>query len=263
MWKGVITLTTDFGIKDGYVGAMKGVILSINPDAIIIDISHHIPPQDIYEGAFVLYQAYPFFPSGTIHLAVVDPGVGTRRRPILIETQRYTFLGPDNGILGPSLQRERVKRVIHLTNEEYFLSDISTTFHGRDIFAPVAAHLSLGLDPSLLGREIRVIKRSSWEGPVVKRGAVLGQVIHIDAFGNLITNVDRRLIVRFMEKGPFEIRIGERVIKRFLPTYGHARKGEVIGLIGSSGLLEIALRGGSASQRLNIKKGTPIIIRTI
>ncbi|MBI5286841.1 MAG: SAM-dependent chlorinase/fluorinase [Deltaproteobacteria bacterium] len=220
-------------------------------------------PQDIQEGAFVFYQAYSFFPRDTIHIAVVDPGVGTKRRPILIEAYWYTFIGPDNGIfsLALKLKRERIKRAIHLTNRGYFLTEeISTTFHGRDIFAPVAAHLSLGIDPSMMGRRIKTIKRPSWGRPIIKKGEVHGRVIHIDRFGNLIPYLDTRLNSRHSRVRPFEIRIGGITINRLFPTYGYARKGEIIALIGSSGLLEVAQREGNATEILNLKNGAPVTI---
>ncbi|MBI5328208.1 MAG: SAM-dependent chlorinase/fluorinase [Deltaproteobacteria bacterium] len=156
---GIITLLTDFGTQDGYVGAMKGAILSINPSATIVDISHQIPPQDIMAGAFVLSQAAPFFPRNTIHIAVVDPGVGGKRKPILVQTDRCFFVGPDNGIFGIALQREKIRQKIHLINKDYFLNRISHTFHGRDIFSPVGAYLSKGFDPSVFGKRIRAITK--------------------------------------------------------------------------------------------------------
>jgi S-adenosylmethionine hydrolase len=150
----IITLTTDFGLKDPWAGIMKGVILSINPGARVVDITHFVTPQNIIEGAFILSQSCPRFPAGTIHVAVVDPGVGGKRNPILVETEGFFLIGPDNGLFSLVLEKERVKRVIRLTRREYFLPDVSTTFHGRDIFAPVAAHLSLGVDPASFGEPL-------------------------------------------------------------------------------------------------------------
>ena len=257
---GIITLLTDFGTEDSYVGAMKGVILSINPDATIIDISHQIPPQDIIAGAFVLYQAAPFFPKGTVHIAVVDPGVGGKRKPILIETDKYFFVGPDNGIFDIALQNERIRRKIHLTNKNYFLGYISSTFHGRDIFSPVAAYLSLGIDPALFGKKIKTLTSLDVKKPFAKDGKITGRIIHIDRFGNLITNIDEGLLKKVFKNRIFEVEVCDNIIKRFVPSYTNAKQGEPIGLIGSSGLMEIAMREKNASIELGIKRGDVVIV---
>lgn len=238
----IITLLTDFGTTDSYVSAMKGVILSINPDAVIVDISHQIPPQDIMAGAFVLSQSAPFFPKGTIHIAVVDPGVGGKRRPILIQTDRYCFVGPDNGIFSIVLQREKIKQKIHLTNKDYFLRHISATFHGRDIFSPVAAHISLGIDPNVFGKKIKEIKDLGFKKPYVKSGKITGRIIHIDRFGNLITNIDEGVLGKVFENRRFQVEACGNIIEKFVHAYSHAKKDELISLVGSSGLLEIAKR---------------------
>jgi len=257
---GIITLLTDFGTEDSYVGAMKGVILSINPDATIIDISHQIPPQDIIAGAFVLSQAAPFFPKGTVHIAVVDPGVGGKRKPILIETDKYFFVGPDNGIFDIALQNERIRRKIHLTNKNYFLGYISSTFHGRDIFSPVAAYLSLGIDPALFGKKIKTLTSLDVKKPFAKDGKITGRIIHIDRFGNLITNIDEGLLKKVFKNRIFEVEVCDNIIKRFVPSYTNAKQGEPIGLIGSSGLMEIAMREKNASIELGIKRGDVVIV---
>jgi len=257
---GIITLLTDFGTEDSYVGAMKGVILSINPDATIIDISHQIPPQDITAGAFVLSQAAPFFPKGTVHIAVVDPGVGGKRKPILIETDKYFFVGPDNGIFDIALQNERIRRKIHLTNKNYFLGYISSTFHGRDIFSPVAAYLSLGIDPALFGKKIKTLTSLDVKKPFAKDGKITGRIIHIDRFGNLITNIDEGLLKKVFKNRIFEVEVCDNIIKRFVPSYTNAKQGEPIGLIGSSGLMEIAMREKNASIELGIKRGDVVIV---
>jgi len=257
---GIITLLTDFGTEDSYVGAMKGVILSINPDATIIDISHQIPPQDITAGAFVLSQAAPFFPKGTVHIAVVDPGVGGKRKPILIETDKYFFVGPDNGIFDIALQNERIRRKIHLTNKNYFLGYISSTFHGRDIFSPVATYLSLGIDPALFGKKIKTLTSLDVKKPFAKDGKITGRIIHIDRFGNLITNIDEGLLKKVFKNRIFEVEVCDNIIKRFVPSYTNAKQGEPIGLIGSSGLMEIAMREKNASIELGIKRGDVVIV---
>ena len=257
--KGIITLVTDFGTEDSYVGAMKGVILSINPEVNIVDISHQIPPQDILSGAFVLSQVVPFFPSGTIHIAVVDPGVGGKRRPVLIETERHFFVGPDNGIFSLALQREKIKQKIHLTNKHYFLGNISSTFHGRDIFSPVGAYLSQGIDPALFGKRIQSIKNLEVKKPLVRNGKIAGQIIHVDRFGNLITNIDEGLLKKVFKNKSFEIIVGNSNIKKFVRSYSYAKEDVPIGLIGSSGLLEIAIRDKNASIELEIKRGDIIV----
>ena len=256
----IITLLTDFGTDDSYVGAIKGVILSINPDAAIIDISHQIPPQDIIAGAFVLSQAAPFFPKGTVHIAVVDPGVGGKRKPTLIETDRYFFVGPDNGIFSLALQNERIRQKIHLTNKDYFLGHISSTFHGRDIFSPVAAYLSIGIDPALFGKKIKTLTSLDVKKPSARNGKITGQIIHVDRFGNLITNIDEGLMKNIFKNRRFEVEVCDNIIKRFVPSYTNAKQGEPIGLIGSSGLLEIAIRDKNASMELEIKRGDNIIV---
>lgn len=251
----MITLLTDFGAEDGYVGAMKGVILSINPRAAIIDISHQIPPQDIMAGAFVLSQAAPFFPKGTIHMAIVDPGVGGKRRPILIRTDRYFFVGPDNGIFDIALQRENIKQKIHLTSRKYFLGYISSTFHGRDIFSPVAAYLSLGIDPALFGKNIKRAAKLDFKKPVARDGKITGRIIHIDRFGNLITNIDERLLKMVFKNRPFKAKVSGAIIKKNLLSYAYAKENEAVSLIGSSGLLEISVKEKSASRALGIGRG--------
>lgn len=259
--RGIITLLTDFGTEDSYVSAMKGVILSINPDATIIDISHQIPPQDITAGAFVLSQSAPFFPKGTVHIAVVDPGVGGKRKPILIETDKYFFVGPDNGIFSLALQNERIRRKIHLTNKDYFLGYISSTFHGRDIFSSVAAYLSLGIDPAVLGKKIKEIKDLSFKKPYVKNMKITGEITHIDRFGNLITNIDERLLRKVFKNRKFKVAVCGNVIEKLAPAYSYAKKDEIISLIGSSGLLEIAKRDANAGRELGAKKGDRVEVR--
>ncbi|MFQ5585435.1 MAG: S-adenosyl-l-methionine hydroxide adenosyltransferase family protein [Thermodesulfobacteriota bacterium] len=256
--EGVVTLLTDFGRRDSYVGSMKGVILSINPHVTLIDITHDIAPQQVSQGGFILSQAAPHFPKGTIHLAVVDPGVGTSsRRPVLIETSRYRFVGPDNGLFGQALVGERVRRVIHLTKREYHRKEVSRTFHGRDIFAPVAAHLSLGAEPDAFGRRITRIKRDGMPKPRLSRGTLAGTVLHIDRFGNIITTITSH----HLTSDRVHLTVGTAVITRLVTTYGDAKRGEVVALIGSSRLLEIAKRNGSAARDLGIGIGARVILK--
>jgi S-adenosylmethionine hydrolase len=256
----VITLTTDFGLDDGFVGSVKGVIISINPTTLVVDISHNISPQDILHGAFVLYQSFSYFPKGSIHLAIVDPGVGSRRKPVVIETDGYIFVGPDNGIFSLVLKKEKPKRIIALTNKHYFLKNISNTFHGRDIFAPVAAHLALGESLTNFGEEIEEIEITEWGIPVTKGDKLEGMVLHIDRFGNLITNISTEDIFSFSGKGPVQIKLGERRVKGLSSSYSEVQRGEPVALIGSINLLEIACNRESAHRILGIEKLDKIVI---
>jgi S-adenosylmethionine hydrolase len=262
MGKPIITLLTDFGTRDPYVGSMKGVILNINPQCIVIDITHQVNPHDIQEGAFILANAYRYFPKGTIHLSVVDPGVGGTRKPILLVTQNYFFVGPDNGLFTLIARKEKVKQVVALTEKKYFLSKISKTFHGRDLFAPVAAHLSLGIKPGAFGYKISAIKALGFEKPIVKGGKLFGEILHIDTFGNLVSNIDEEKLFRFSKGQPFVIRAGRRTIHGLKKGYWEGKKGELIVLLGSSSLLEISVREGNAQKVLKVKKGDPIEIST-
>ncbi len=245
---GAITLTTDFGLEDPYAAVMKGVVLSINPAARIIDISHSVKAGSIMQAAVLISEAYPFFPKGTVHVAVIDPGVGGKRRPILVKTENHVFVGPDNGIFWPIIKEHKQTAIIHLTESRYFLPDISHTFHGRDIFAPVAAHISRGIDPLEMGQAIG--DPVQLEFPVaVQRGDVLyGRVMRIDHFGNLITNLKKRDLEEFLGPERSVIILGKLAIEGLRNTYSEVRAGETLALIGSSGCLEIAVNTGRASD---------------
>jgi S-adenosyl-L-methionine hydrolase (adenosine-forming) len=262
MGKPIITLLTDFGSKDHYVASMKGVILNINPHCTLVDITHEVKPHDIEEGAFILGNTYSHFPKGTIHLSVVDPGVGGTRKPILLVTQNYFFIGPDNGLFTLIVQREKVKQVVVLTKQKYFLPKVSKTFHGRDLFAPVAAHLSLGIKPTALGHEINSLEKIGFQKPIVREGKLLGEILHIDMFGNLVSNIDKEKLFRFIKGRPFVIRGGRKTIHDLKKGYWEGKKGGLIALLGSSGLLEISVREGSAQKMLKVKRGDPITIIT-
>ena len=243
---GVITFTTDFGLADPYVGVMKGVVLSINPAAQMIDISHFVKAGAITQAAFLIREAYPFFPQGTVHVVVVDPGVGGRRRPILIETQDHIFVGPDNGVFSTIVSDHKQAVAFHITESRYFLPDVSNTFHGRDIFAPVAAHISRGVEPLEMGPVIS--DPVTFEIPVAEeRGTVLyGRIMHIDGFGNLISNVKEAELGAFLgAERPFII-VGKLMIEGLRKSYSEVGAGEVLALIGSSGCLEIAVNQGRA-----------------
>ncbi len=237
----IVTLTTDFGIKDHYVGAMKGVMLTINPDILIVDITHQIPPQDIFSGAFTLRNFYRYFPEGTIHVAVIDPGVGTRRKPIALEVGGYIFIGPDNGVFTFVCRESKSIRAFEISNPKYVLPNVSHTFHGRDIFAPAAAHISLGTSLEGLGERVKKPVMISVKEPEIRSGEIIGEFIYTDSFGNLISNIPAKLI-----KTRSRIYVGKRVINGISKSYADGRKGELIAIIGSSGLLEISVNQGRA-----------------
>ncbi len=248
---GIITLTTDFGISDPYVGMMKGVILSINPEVRIVDISHQVHAGAISHAAAIIKDACRFFPKGTIHVVVVDPGVGGDRRPILIRTEDYVFIGPDNGLFWPVIRSYRNVKIIHLTEEAYFLPHISRTFHGRDIFSPVAAHLSLGTDPSKVGSAITDPVKLDLPVPLQNKGILSGQITRVDNFGNMITNIHRQDIEQFSGKSGVVIKVGDLEIKDIHKTYADKNDSELIALIGSSEYMEIAVNLGRACDRLS------------
>lgn len=250
----IITLTTDFGLYDGYVGIMKGVILGITTAVQLVDISHEITPQDIRQGSFVLRNAVPYFPAGTVHLAVVDPGVGSRRRPLLVTTPRASFVGPDNGLFTFALEQPAAQAWA-LDRPQYWLPVISRTFHGRDIFAPVAAHLARGVPPEELGSPVSDAVRLQPLLPQQQGNHhIVGHVIHVDRFGNLITNVP----AAWLADGDWACEIAGRRISHISETYSAAHPGELLALIGSSGLLEVALRNGSAARLLGMGVGQTI-----
>lgn len=322
----VITLTTDFGQYDGYVGTMKGVIHTLLPDAVVVDISNEISPQQIHEAAFVVYRAYRYFPASAVHVAVVDPGVGSKRRSIVLATRHGTFVGPDNGIFtyvlraeqspgengepagGPAWAggmwgiapswaveeplpddetptpeagdqvaesggaRERRRpdrdrpRAYHLTNSDYWLPTISTTFHGRDVFAPAAAHLASGAQPDRMGDPISLeslVKLPVGAPSVYRSGrttTVVGQIVHVDRFGNIITNLPERLLAPLLDgitSGP-AIEVGDHHIAGLNVSYAEVREGQPLALIGSERLLEIAVRNANAAQRMKVRIGDAV-----
>ncbi|HET8781559.1 MAG TPA: SAM-dependent chlorinase/fluorinase [Pyrinomonadaceae bacterium] len=242
-----ITLLTDFGTSDYFVGAMKGVILSINPQAVIVDITHEIPAQDVAAGAWQLLAAYDVFPEGTIHVAVVDPGVGSERRPIVVRAGNYLFVGPDNGIFSYIYDRNPSFEAFHITAAEHFHHPVSNTFHGRDIFAPVAAALSTGIDPSSLGPPI--------DDPIQLFNSAEPRIIHIDHFGNLITNITRD---QFQEG--MRLAVNGHVISHFRRFYGENVGDEPFAIWGSAGFLEIAVNGHSAADLLGAKRGASVAL---
>lgn len=250
---GIITFTSDFGLEDPFVGIVKGVILSINPSARIVDITHSIGAQDILQGALILRSAYCFFPPGTIHLAVVDPGVGSERYPIVVETQRYIFVGPDNGLLSFAIEEKFSAYIIE--NANFVLEKVSQTFHARDIFAPVAGYLSLGIKSSAVGRKLEEIKRLSLPSPSCEERRILGEIIGFDHFGNAITNIPEELI---RDKKVLKIRIGGKIIEKLSFSYAEIPPHTALAILGSSGFLEISVNLGSARSELKLKKGDEV-----
>jgi hypothetical protein len=259
----IITLTTDFGGNDHFVGVMKGVILEIVPDAQIVDICHSVQAFDVLDGALTISQAYSYFPNRTVHVVVVDPGVGTARRPIVASCDKYHFVAPDNGVLSLVYAREERVHVRHITAGHYFLQPVSDTFHARDIFAPVAAWLAKEVDSLKFGDEIEDYVRFSAPKPKAVDGNRLrGVVLKIDRFGNIVTNItpqDVPMLFAAEAKG-FKIVVGSREITEIHRTYAEGGPGEVFGILGSMGFLEIATNRGAAAQLTGVSKGNEVSI---
>lgn len=255
----IITLMTDFGLKDGNVGVMKGVIWSIAPHAHIADLSHLIPPQDIAEAALILARALPYFPPGTVHVCVVDPGVGTQRRPVAVELGEQRVVGPDNGLITMALEVAEAQRLpvqaVHLNQPTYWLPTVSHVFHGRDIFAPVAAHLSNGAPLSQVGAPVNDLVRLELPRPQHTAGGWQCQVIHVDHFGNLSTNLRRE---HLGNPAGLRLRIGSAEINDFVRTFGERPPGALVALFGSTGNLIISEVNGSAARRLDVRVGAPV-----
>ena len=259
MARPVIALLTDFGTKDHYAGTMKGVALGICPDATFVDISHDLPPHDVLCASLELAAAYKYFPAGTIFLVVVDPGVGSARRGIAAEAGEYKFVAPDNGVLTAVLDEHPPKRVVELTERKYARPTVSRTFEGRDRFAPAAAWLAKGIELSALGRSASAIQKLEIPKPQVGADRIDGQVLRVDRFGNLITNIDRRSFDKVAD-GHLDIRVGAHAVPRVVSTYAEAPGGDVCALFGSTDHLEIAVNGGSAAERLHLGRGARVQI---
>lgn len=257
MPSGLITLLTDFGAADAYVGIMKGVMLGVNPDARLVDLSHAVPPQQIQVAALVLRSAVPFFPRGTIHLVVVDPGVGSSRRPILIETADAILVGPDNGVLCPAAARIGRHTTRLIANEEFFRHPISQTFHGRDIFAPVAAQLSRGVAPEAFGPRLTSIVELDLPEARGSGATISGEVVYVDHFGNLVTNIGLDAVPRFPAQA-VSVSIHGTPIAGPATAYAAVPEGSPLTVVGSWGTLEIAVRNGSAAQMFAAGPGTPV-----
>lgn len=262
---GIITLTTDFGLIDSYVASMKAVILGIAPRAQLIDTTHSIKPQNIQQAAYIVQSFYSYFPAGTIHLAVVDPGVGSARRPIVLATPQAIFVAPDNGVLTYVWQDALTRwgaeacTLIELSEPRYWLASISSTFHGRDIFAPVAAHLASGVMIEVLGERHQSIIEAELEQPVIgSQGELIGRIIHVDYFGNCVTNIDQHQLYALGETAQLTIQVLKQSINGLRHTYADQPNGSLIALIGSTHRLEIAVTNGNAAQMLGVGIGDQI-----
>ena len=256
----IITFLTDFGQQDGFVGTMKGVALGINPGVSLVDITHEVPPQDVEEAAYLLRNAYTYFPDGTIHVVVVDPGVGTDRTGIIVETDRFRFVGPDNGVFSYVYQASPRAKVTCIDNPEYCLPHVSHTFHGRDVFAPVAAHLSHGVQTSACGPEVDNYESGRISTAHVTRESIRGEAMHIDRFGNVVTNISEDQFFESTRGRSYRIEFEGMIIDRLSVTYADAAQGEMLAVIGSAGMLEISINRGNAAQELGLARRSPITV---
>jgi len=259
--KPIISITTDFGENDHFVGVIKGVILSINPDAMVVDVNHQVNSFDIFDGAYSLSQSYHVFPPGTIHVVVVDPGVGSERRPIIVQSKDYRFVAPDNGVLSMVYEREERVEVRQVTAEHFFRKPVSNTFHGRDIFAPVAAWLSRGMEVEKFGAVISDYARFTSVRPKSEDASTIrGIVIKVDKFGNVITNIAPDAVPQIFgqDPPPFRIRINGHEITRIHESFAAGEASELFAVVGSSGFIEICTNRGSAAKALNVNRGAEV-----
>jgi len=257
----IITLTTDYGTNDHLVGTLKGVILKISPDVDIVDITHNVTPYDLLDGALAIGSAYSYFPARTIHVVVIDPGVGTERRPLLVSGETQYFVAPDNGVLSLVYDREASILVRHANVEHYYLHPVSKTFHGRDVFAPIAAWLAKGSQAASMGDEITDYKKFAMPRPKSVDGARKGVVLRVDSFGNLITNFRTEdLPAKAIEDSALQLQIGTQTVSRLVDTFAKGNPGETFAYIGSNGFVEIGVNRGSASKALNVGRGAPVVL---
>jgi hypothetical protein len=259
----VIALLSDFGARDHYAGTMKGVMLGICPDVTLVDITHDVPPHDLLEAALQLAATYRYFPAGTIFLTVVDPGVGSGRRGIAAEAGDYRFVAPDNGVLTAVFRDAAPKRVVELTERRYARPTVSRTFEGRDRFAPAAAWLAKGIQLSALGRPLTDFQRLELAVPVVTEDAVRGAVLHVDRFGNLVTNIDRRTFETLARSGALQVTAAGTPVGRIVGTYAEIQPGEVCALFGSTDHLELAANSASAGDVLGLGRGAAVDVRRV
>ncbi len=255
----IITLTTDFGLQDQYVSAMKAVILSIAPDIRLIDVSHQIPPQDIMAGAYVSRHNALLYPKNTVHLVVVDPGVGSSRKAIAMKVRDQILVGPDNGLFSLFFDDFEYK-AYHLNNPKYWLNDVSKTFHGRDIFAPVAAHLSQGVPLDEVGSPISDLVSYRWAVPIADKDGIQGWIVHIDHYGNLITNIPKSQYEDVIGKKKAKIYVGNMILDETSLTFTDVEEGEAVVFFGSANMLEIGINKGNAQEMMGIQKGAQISV---
>lgn len=258
MARPVIALLTDFGTRDHYAGTMKGVMLGICPDATLVDISHDVPPHDVLAAALELAAAYRHFPAGTVFLVVVDPGVGSARRGLATEAAEYKFVAPDNGVLTPVFEEHSPKRIVELSERRYARPTVSRTFEGRDRFAPAAAWLAKGIELAALGRPAGSVHQIDIPHPQTFADHIIGQVLRVDRFGNLITNIDRRAFEKLAGAGLVDVRVGPHQVAKLVSTYADVADGEVSALFGSTEHLEIAANGANAGRALDLGRGAPV-----
>lgn len=262
MSRGCITLLTDFGTTDPYVGATRGAALVVNPDVQIVDLSHDVAPHDIAEAGYVLAGAFRYFPPGTVHVAIVDPGVGSERRILAAEFEGHILMAPDNGLLSVVFRGDEPTRILNVTNADYFRHPVSLTFHGRDIFAPVAAHLTLGVPLEEMGQCVDDYERVAVAMPSVEQGAIGGVVVHVDRFGNLVTNISREDIEALGKPcgESLHVHVAETEIHGIHRTYAEVGVGDLLAVIGSGGFLEISANTGSAADVLGVGRRAPVRI---
>jgi hypothetical protein len=256
---GIITLLTDFGTRDAYVGIMKGVALGICPAARLVDLTHEVPPQAVALGALLLRSAVDYFPDGTVHLAVVDPGVGGTRVPVLVETARAVLVGPDNGLLVPAAAALGIRAIRRLARDDFFRHPVSDTFHGRDVFAPVAAHLAAGTPPDACGPAWPGLVPLDMPEPHTEAGAVHGEVVYVDRFGNLVTNIPATALTAFPAQS-LSVRIAGMTLSPLVSTYAAVASGAPLALVGSWRMLEVAVRDGSAADHLQAGIATRVVV---
>ena len=256
----VIALLTDFGTRDHYVGAMRGVVLGINPDATLVDITHDVPEHDVLTAGLELAASYRYFPTGTIFLVVVDPGVGSARPGLAAATGDSRFVAPDNGVLTAVFREDPPKRVVELTERRYARPTVSRTFEGRDRFAPGAAWLAKGIELTALGRPVTDYQMLDIPVVTVERGRIAGEVLRVDRFGNLVSNIDRRTFDQFVMGGSIRIEVAQQEIGRLVETYADIRDDEVCALFGSTDYLEFAANATSAAERLAVNRGAPVVV---
>jgi S-adenosylmethionine hydrolase len=257
----IITLTTDYGTSDHLVGTLKGVILKVNPEATIVDITHSVVPYDVLDGALAIGASYKYFPSKTIHVVIVDPGVGSERRPLLVSGETHFFVAPDNGVLSMVYEKETSLTVRHITAEHYFLQPLSKTFHGRDVFAPVAAWLSKSWQTQAFGEEIQDYMRFSLPKPKSADGQLKGVVLRVDNFGNLVTNfLPAELPEGLLKDGALKVQVNGKEVTRLVDTFADGEAGAPVAIVGSSGFLEIAVNKGHAARTLGVGRGAAVVI---